>query len=65
MMNKITNYQEYKRIEYRSGRGIEILLLTDHDVKRLQSRTEKQGLFYYRLSLWGRILWAIRYIIKG
>ena len=64
-MNIITNYKEYKRIEYRSGRGIEILLLTDNDVKRLQERTQKQGLFYYKLSLWGRILWAIRYIIRG
>ena len=64
-MNIITNYKEYKRIEYRSGRGIEILLLTDNDVKRLQERTRKQGLIYYKLSLWGRILWAIRYIIRG
>ena len=64
-MNIISNYKEYRRIEYRSGRGIEILLLTDHDLKRLQERTEKQGLFYYNLSLWGRILWSIRYIFRG
>jgi hypothetical protein len=63
-MKRITNYKEYYQIEYRSYRGIEVLLLTDHDLKRLQGRAEKNLVFHYEPSIWVRIWHSIQYILN-
>ena len=64
-MRRLEEYKIYNRIEYISTRGIEILLLTDHDYFRLQERTRKQGLYPYRQSFWQRVVWSLRYILRG
>ena len=64
-MRRFCTYKSYKRLEYLSRRGIEVLLLTEHDLERLQDRTEKQGLYPYRPGFMERLIWSIGYIFRG
>ena len=63
MVNKIKLVDNYYYIEYRSHAGIETIVLTEHDLIRVQERAQKQGLVARPETVWYKIVFCFKYLL--